>query len=521
MTRLSLLLAILVFATSTAQATGFTDIGQDIEAEVDTTVEYSGYLRLRTNLYHNLDLDRGPTPSGQPLFPVPLSDPTGQLLTHADMRFRNDLAFIAPSASMALKLRLDLLDNLQLGSLPDNAPQATTSQRSPEQAVVVRRAYGEVLTPFGLFAAGRMGNHWGLGMMANGGDCSDCDSGDAADRVAFLTPLLGHIWAAAFDFSATGGAAERRSGQLVDLDPTDNVRTVTFAVLSFRSDLARERRRRAGKVTFEYGATVSHRWQNNDVPATYLPLGAPVELAPSQVMGRGLTATAVDGWFRLTAQSIRLELEVAAMTGTIEQASLVPGALLPHPVTSTQYGVALESEFGDPDGPFAFGFDAGAASGDSAFGFGAFVRPNDAAPRAGDLEGPQALPPYDYTVDNFRFHPDYHIDRILFREIVGTVTDAVYVRPHMKWTAHRFATGQLALSLVGIASWAMQPNSAPGGQAPLGVEIDPTVAYVNNNGFNLALEYGVLFPLSGMDNTQLEMEAQTDQIFRARIGFVY
>lgn len=521
MSRLSLILACLALTASTAQATGFTDIGQDIEAVTEASLDYSGYLRLRSNVYHNLDLDRGPTTSGLPLFPVPLADPTAQSLTYADLRFRNDLAFIAPSASMSLKLRLDVLDNLQLGSLPDNAPQATTSQLSPDQAVVVRRAYGEVLTPFGLFAAGRMGSHWGLGMLANGGDCADCDSGDAADRVAFLTPLLGHIWAAAFDFSASGPATQQRSGQIVDLDPTDNVRTLTFALLNFRSDLSRERRRRAGKATFEYGASLSHRWQQNDVPASYLPTASSVELAPSQVMGRGLIATAVDGWLRLTAPSVRLELEVAAMTGTIEQVSLVPGALLPHPVTSTQFGIAMESEFGDPEGAFAFGFDAGAASGDSAFGFGAFVGPNDAAPRAGDLDGPQSLPPYDYTVDNFRFHPDYHVDRILFREIIGTVTDAVYVRPHMKWTAHRFATGRLALSLVGIASWAMQPNSAPGGEAPLGVEIDPTVAYENSNGFNLALEYGVLFPLSGMDNTQLDMEAQTAQIFRARIGFVY
>ena len=29
----------------------------------------------------------------------------------------------------------------------------------------------------------------------------------------------------------------------------------------------------------------------------------------------------------------------------------------------------------------------------------------------------------DTTVDNFRFHPDYHVDRILFREIIGTVTE--------------------------------------------------------------------------------------------------
>ena len=516
-----LVLAALLVTPHLAHATGFTEIGQDIEAEVETAVNFSGYLRVRGEVLHNLDLDRGLTPSGLPLFPVPLGDPSGQTLTHMDMRFRSDLAIIAPSASMALKLRLDVLDNLSLGSLPDNAPQSTTSQLSPDNAVVVRRAYGEVLTPFGLFTAGRMGHHFGLGMLANGGDCADCDSGDAVDRIALMSPLVGHVFAVSFDLSASGPVVRQRTGRVIDVDPTDNVRTVNLAVLNFRTGLSRDRRRRAGKATVEYGLFLSHRWQQNDVPAAFVPIANPVDLTPSQVVARGLTTTGVDGWLRLTFPRFRFELEAAVLTGEIDQPSLVPGALLNHPVTSTQFGLAFESEVGDPDGPFGFGLDGGAASGDSAFGFGAMVRPGDGAPAAGDLDGPQALPPYDYTVDNFRFHPDYHVDRILFREIVGTVTDAVYIRPHVRWTVHRFTTGSLAVSLAGIASWALQENSAPGGRAPLGVELDPTVAYRNRNGFNLALEYAAFFPGAGLDNPAQGLEARTAQSFRARIGFVY
>ena len=40
-------------------------------------------------------------------------------------------------------------------------------------------------------------------MYANGGDCLDCASGDSVDRIAFLTPLFGHVFAFAFDYSAT------------------------------------------------------------------------------------------------------------------------------------------------------------------------------------------------------------------------------------------------------------------------------------------------------------------------------
>ena len=101
-----------------------------------------------------------------------------------------DLALYAPFASAAVKLRIDLIDNLTLGSTPvlspgtGNAPTpATTPGQLPNTLFRLKRAYGEILTPVGYFAAGRMGNMWGLGIMANGGDCLDCNLGDAADRV--------------------------------------------------------------------------------------------------------------------------------------------------------------------------------------------------------------------------------------------------------------------------------------------------------------------------------------------------
>ena len=49
-----------------------------------------------------------------------------------------------------------------------------------------------------------MGAHFGLGIAANGGDCEDCDHGDAADRFAFVSPLAGHLVAVAYDIAATG-----------------------------------------------------------------------------------------------------------------------------------------------------------------------------------------------------------------------------------------------------------------------------------------------------------------------------
>jgi len=526
------LLAVLILSgvSSLAQA-DFTDLGQDIASETHTVVRFSGSLRTRLSLLYNLDLDRGLSPSGQALFPVPLGDPSAQTLTNADFRLRTDLAFIVPSASMAIKVRLDTLDNLSLGSEPAGVPSVAVSQRDASEPIRIKRAYGEVLTPFGLLAAGRMGNHWGMGMLANGGDCADCDSGDAADRIALMTPLLGHVWALAYDFTATGPSTPRNHPRRsVDLDPWDDVRTVTVAVLNFHTDVALRRRARADRVSFEYGAYVSHRWQNRDVPAHYLPVASPVTLDSAQVVRRDFSATAVDVWSRLTLPFGRVELEAAYLGARIGQASLIPGVELRDTFRSRQLGVALQSEFGphhaSGQGIAAAGLDAGYASGDPAPGFGAQLGARDggttaAPPQPGDIDGPQASAPFDTRVDNFRFHPDYRIDRILFRELIGTVTDAIYIRPHARVRLAQVGPGRLEASLAVIASLAAEPSSTPSGSRPLGVELDPTLAYVTRDGFVAALEYAAFFPLAAFDNPVAGLDAQPAQLLRFRLGLHY
>src|SRR5262249_32932084 len=150
-------------------------------------------------------------------------------------------------------------------------------QRAIDDAIRVRRVWAEVLTPFGIVAAGRMGNQFGLGMVANSGDCIDCDGGDVADRILFATPLADHVWALSFDLSSSGPTTPRATGQrAVDITPTDDVRTINFAMMHVHSDEARARRHGAGRLTVEYGAFVSYRWQDSDVPASYLPTARPV-----------------------------------------------------------------------------------------------------------------------------------------------------------------------------------------------------------------------------------------------------
>lgn len=511
--------ASLVLTPSLAHADdrSFADLGYDLDGEPDAQVELEGYFRNRNEILHNLDLDRGLTPSGEPLFPTPLSG-DGQTFRHSDMRLRTDLRAYSPVGAAAVNLRVDLLDNLALGSTPDGPPQSTISQR-PVETIKIRRAYGEALTPVGLLTVGRQGSHWGLGMLTHGGDDIDSDQGDAADRIAFVTPTLGHIWAVAYDFAWSGPQSQRRDGQrTLDLDPTDDARALTFAVMQYRTDESIDRRLKAGRSTFDYGAYFSFRWQENDVPAYYLPSATPQQYEPTDVMYRGFRGHALDVWLRYILPFARIEAEIAMLQSTIDQASVIPGAEFDEPLEALQFGAALETEVHAPTWPVGFGVDGGFASGDPAPGFGAFPGPFDERAEPGDLDGPQADPPRDNRIDNFRFHPDYRIDQILFREIIGTVTDAVYVRPHLTWHVAEWGPGRLRASAAAVASWALEPTSTPGQRRPLGLEINPSLLYESYGSFQLAFDHGILFPFAGLDNPQQGLSARPAQVFRLRIA---
>ena len=500
-------------------ANNFAELGANLFDSDERWVDWRAEFRVRGALMNNLDLDRGVTPSGEPLFPVPLSDPTAQLVTHADMRARFDFGFHAPGTGVALRLRIDALDNVVMGSRPDGPPAATVGQTS-DASIVIRRAYAEAALPIGVLAAGRMGSHWGMGLLTHGGGDPDSDRGDAADRIAFATPIARHVWATSLDISSTGPQTRRRgSTQVVDVDPSDQVWTWTFAVMRWLGERGVQRRLNASRPAVEYGAYLSYRWQDQDVPSSYLPVASPVPLTRAQYVARGYSAVAGDAWLRVQHPWFRIEAEVALLSARFEQASLLPGVELNGEVEGFQWGFAVETDIGGGDRPWILGVDFGAASGDPAPGFGVHQNVGAAPASPGDLDGPQASPPGDLRYDNFRFHPDYRVDELLFREIVGTVTDAAYVRPHIGLVARDLGFGDLSGELALMAAWALEPDSTPGGSGALGVEIDLRLAYVSKDGFSAEAVGAVLLPGPGFDNAALGLEARVAHVWRLRLGY--
>ena len=151
----------LMCTSHSASATEFSEIGQGLDnIGNESAVDISGFLRLRGESLYNLDLDHGLTPSGLPLYPVPLGDPTAQRLNHSDARFRTDLSLYAPFGQVRVNSRIDVVDNLTLGSTPrdsldDHVARSSQRARLSAQARLGRgahavrcdrrRAYGEHL----------------------------------------------------------------------------------------------------------------------------------------------------------------------------------------------------------------------------------------------------------------------------------------------------------------------------------------------------------------------------------------
>jgi len=157
----------------------------------------------------------------------------------------------------------------------------------------------------------------------------------------------------------------------------------------------------------------------------------------------------------------------------------------------------------------ALGGELGFASGDPAPGFG--NRPGQLGPAGlggvatlpgyGAAEGPQYGLGGDRVVRNFRFNPGHRVDLILWREILGQVTDAWYVKPTVRWDilSGLALEGQLVYSQAIYGSSTPSATSATSGGTPLGLEADLKLDYATDDGFAAWLQYGLLFPLAGFE----------------------
>lgn len=502
-------------------------------------VTIDGYLRVRPELFYKFDMGRGLDQAGYSLFPRSPSSNLDRTNVGVNMRFRFEPT-INVSEEVRIRTQIDALDNLVWGSTPDYAysrngnsdyysdrnqfslfSMSQTTQRSGinslQDSIAVKRVWGEISTPVGILRFGRMGTHWGTGMLYNDGNAIDNDWGDTVDRVSFTAePLAGFYITPMIDMNVAGMLSQRtqEGGQQFDLTQSDNV--TSFIIAIQRRDTEQERRQRlaADQTVFNYGLHFSYRTQRFDAVTTlsqpFTTDGVNTSIANDPVVLRKADLFIPDLWARIERKEFRIEAEVAAILGGMQGRQLSVGADgRDQTINVYQFGAVLQGEAKLLNGDLEIGGEIGFASGDKAPGFGNAPRRRGSSTNGytglGDTDGPQfrcEASCSDNEINNFRFNRDYRVDMILYREILGGVTDSIYFKPKAKY---RITQGFEAFASV-IYSRSIFLESTPGAlyqdsNNSLGVEINGGVRYETEDGFYGQLQYGILFPLEGFKKT--------------------
>jgi len=549
--------------------------------------ELDGYLRLRSDYMHQFFLGQGyyPTQSsgvpgvnyGLPPFPVPLDCPrpiTSPTITRtaadipsncpskniggANLRFR-----IEPTLNVTDTVRvhaqIDVLDNTIMGSTPDslagiegynrpvptsgnpldvpgNAPGQflSTSQDPPEvgqngfvSSIRAKRAWAEVDTEFGSIRFGRMPWHWGRGIFFNQGSCADCDVGTTVDRVMGLTTVYGHQFMAAWDLGAQGPTTQQLSlgrndpsGYPYDLSQNDDVLQVMAAVTRIDNPVTLRERVDRGDIVVNYGAQFVYRQQGNIVTPNQVPstttVDGPQPQTPTDVGAvtyYGAWSLTPDLWLKVNYKSLTLEFEGIGIFGKIARPGIL-SATPDTPMTLRQMGWVAAGELRLYRDSLFVGLETGGATGDQAEAPGQYLnyRWHFAQQPAGDN-----------SMNDFHFSPDYHVDEILFRHILGTVTNAIYIKPQTSYWFDLGRTRALGLNGSIIYSMAQVPVSTPNNELMYGLEMDVGAGYRNTaEGFYAGFTWGVLWPLSALNRsaplwTNPE-DASVAQILRVYLG---
>ncbi len=419
-----------------------------------------------------------------------------------------------------------------------NGTQTSVLQgvNSDRPSILVKRAWAEVAVPFGMLKFGRMPNQWGMGILYNAGGYDpingtynyDADYGDSVDRASFslLIPGTNLRAMAAVDWPLTRlvsnqvstqtGAGQTamppglgHEGHPFDLDDSDD--TNSYVGVISRMDSPQEFKDIVdrGEIAFNYGAYFEYKTQSWESNLSNFPPGGPLLLGtlPGQIAYEptNLKTYSPDVWAKLGIGRLLVEAEFVAQFGSTDVVTSLP-ATAGTPFTTNHYNIrklggAGRATFRAFEGKLRLGAESGFASGDQytntpigatniAYGspFGNTILPN----------GTVQVAPTDSTLKQFAFNRDYQVDLILWRHLVGAVTNAAYFKPFLQYDITRSITFKVS----NITSIALHKEATPGDGRVYGTEFDGDLGYASNGVF-VGISYGILFPLSAMDHLDL------------------
>ena len=523
----------------------------------------NGYFRVRGELQDKFFLgrtdapfdyfipaDRGSRPSFDGADPpggcrgTPTDSPTIDDLCKSSsdrLRFASMRLRLQPTLSLSDDVRLhmmvDALDNVVLGSTPEtkafNASgdaaagpglDSFSTTNSPPQAglnssrdsIHVRRAWAEVTNRgLGQLRFGRMGHHWGLGMLWNSGEGIDSDFSSEIDRVMGITKFNGFFFAASWDFPNQGATFEPNDalpGIPFDLSRKDDVRQWSFMIARRTDPEAQAAKLARGEWVLNGGVYFLFRKQ-------FLS-SASGPLSPGQAnyeglfVRRGAKVFMPDIWVQFLYKNLRLELETAFISGKVRN-TLLQG-FEDQNYKIRKFGYAFELEYRALEQKLGVYFNTGYATGDPDVD-GLSIREDTVTQQTNSAD----------KISHFSFHPNYRVDLILFRNILGQIGGAHYFNPAISYDIIRNQFGQrLGARADLIYSRASQEQQTYGSEPNLGVELNASLYYQSEDGpsmfdgYFIQFQYGILFPLDGLKfktiNGVRDPNAQDISISRAQ-----
>jgi uncharacterized protein (TIGR04551 family) len=537
-------------------------------------VEFDGYYRLRTDYLYKMNLDQsylpssGSNPAALPPFPVSSEclkgqggDPvqpggkvscTGKGMANANMRLR-----IEPTLNISDQVRVrtqfDVFDNLILGSTADSmvnpyVPDGTAGNANPvgqtnaaaptdvlsntqnsyASSILAKRAWGEIDTELGSLRFGRMPWHFGRGMYFNRGDCADCEGGTTVDRMMILTSIYGHQLALAWDFGAQGYhigytdlGQHNAGGFPLDLTQKDDVTQFMAALTKIDDDKTWREHIAAGDVVVNYGAQLVYRSQEYSTFNINPPMGSAYSTNPQSPLsandlGNSLTVDVnallfiPSLWFKLGWKALTLEFEGNLLAGKMGDAGpLRRDATGDKSMRILQAGWVLASQLKLYGDSLFIGFETGGATGDQA---------ELAYTANGTAYYPYLnyrwkfvpQPAGDRSLNDFHFSPEYHVDEILYRRILGTVSNAIYFKPSVAYWLDLDSSKIREVGISGsvIYSIAPVPVSTPGNSMNYGVEMDLGLHYRNQReNIYAGLTWGVFWPMAALSRPMVDTSA--------------
>jgi len=522
-------------------------------------LELDGYFRMRTDWFKNFnlgfpdrpDLGGSPFPTALGCKSTVLKHPCDNALSSANMRLRLEPT-INLNESTSIHVQADLLDNLVLGSTPsspvlgsstpltsantppsgafNNGTQEPVSQgvNSDRAAVQIKRAWGEVALPLGVLKFGRMPNQWGMGILYNGGGADpinggydyDADYGDTVDRASFSLLIPGTNLRAmvAADWALTRPVSNQLSTQTLgyagheghpfDLDDSDDANSWVGVISRMDSPQEFKDSVDRGELALNYGVYFEYKTQSWDFEPGAMPTSTIYQ-------PRNLKTYSPDVWGKVGLDRFTIEAEVVAQLGSVSvvngttDSTTATGA----PATSVslrsydirKFGGAGRLTWKGLEGKLRLGVETGFASGDHWDNTPPGITNIAYANPLGDPRDPNAS-----TLTQFAFNRDYKIDMILWRHLIGAVTNAGYVKPFVQYDF----TKSITFKVSNISSFALKPVATPGNSTMYGTEFDTDLGYASGGVF-VGLSYGVLFPLGAMNHPSNDLIPLPDRTLNA------